>query len=325
MDLKRETHSLGGLEATAASSTASASAEQKPLHYKKLPDILHAPDVSNYMDFRKLLSDFYQYRRDMTKRDLRPYNYAMFSAAANIKSPNYLKMIIEGKRNLSEEMISKFAKAMGFNKEMGEEFQLLVLFNQATDPADRNILLKQLSEFRVSSQLKNGMIDKKTWEKVPNWVTWILFAMLDQDGVTFNTEQLRELLRGKATSDEIESALKTLITSGEVTKDAETGLLKKGTVTEPQDEIPVALVRKIQSQLMYLGLESLFSDGPTEREFGSVTLTLTKSEFEDIRFQLRKLRKQIHKDNSIARMSTKGERVYQLNLQLFPVTDRAEA
>lgn len=89
-------------------------------------------------------------------------------------------------------------------------------------------------------------------------MTWILFAMLDQDGVTFSTEQLRELLRGKATSDEIESALKTLITSGEVTKDAETGLLKKGTVTEPQDEIPVALVRKIQSQLMYLGLESLF-------------------------------------------------------------------
>ena len=56
--------------------------------------------------------------------------WPIFSAAADIKSPNYLKMIIEGKRNLSEDMISKFAKACSLNKSQGDEFKLLVLFNQ---------------------------------------------------------------------------------------------------------------------------------------------------------------------------------------------------
>ncbi|WP_374031465.1 TIGR02147 family protein [Bdellovibrio bacteriovorus] len=87
----------------------------------------------------------------------------------------------------------------------------------------------------------------------------------------------------------------------------------------------MALVRKLQSQLMYLGLESLYQDQPTEREFGTLTLSLTKSEFEEIKFKLRQMRKALHKDNSIARMKDKGERVYQLNIQLFPVTNAVES
>ena len=81
------------------------------------------------------------------------------------------------------------------------------------------------------------------------------------------------------------------------------------------------LQRKLQMQLMYLGLESLYQDSATEREFGSLTLSLSEKEFEEIKFKLRQMRKALHKENAIARMSSKGERVYQLNLQLFPVSN----
>ncbi len=286
-----------------------------------MPEVLSAPVLSEYMDYRKFLGDFYSYKRHLSKKDLRPYNYAMFSAAADIKSPNYLKMIIEGRRNLSEEMILKFARAMGFNKEQSDEFRLMALFDQSTDPAARNFFLKELSDFRVQQQLRNGQIDKKIWQKIPNWITWVLYAMLDQENVDFQPAKLRELLRSKASESEIEEALKNLINSGEVVQDETTGKLRKSrNLIDSPDEVPVALVRKLQSQLMYLGLESLFQDSPQEREFGSLTMSLTRPEFEELRFKLRQMRKQLHKDNSIKRMSNPGERVYQLNLQLFPVT-----
>lgn len=286
---------------------------------------LASPILSDYMNYRQFLADFYQYKRKASKGSLRAYNYAVFSAAANIKSPNYLKMIIEGKRNLSDDMIGKFGKALGFMKEQTEEFRLLVHFTQATDPAERNMYLKKLSEHRVAGKLKSGEIDRKTWEKVPNWVTWIIYAMVDQEGVKFDTSTLKSLLRGKASEDEIESALQTLLSSGELRRDEVTGELRKNrSLIESPEEIPVALVRKLQSQLMYLGLESLYQDQPTDREFGTLTLSLTKSEFEEIKFKLRQMRKALHKDNSIARMKEKGERVYQLNIQLFPVTNAVE-
>ncbi|WII72635.1 TIGR02147 family protein [Bdellovibrio sp. 22V] len=283
------------------------------------------PVLSDYMNYRQFLADFYQYKRKASKGSLRAYNYAVFSAAANIKSPNYLKMIIEGKRNLSDDMIGKFGKALGFMKEQTEEFRLLVNFTQATDPAERNMYLKKLSEHRVAGKLKSGEIDRKTWEKVPNWVAWIIYAMIDQEGVSFDTASLKNLLRGKASEDEIDTALTTLINSGELRRDEVTGELKKNrSLIESPEDIPVALVRKLQSQLMYLGLESLYQDQPTDREFGTLTMSLTKAEFEEIKFKLRQMRKGLHKDNSIARMKGKGERVYQLNIQLFPVTNAVE-
>ena len=284
-----------------------------------------APVLSDYMNYRQFLADFYRFKRQSSKGSLRAYNYAVFSAAANIKSPNYLKMIIEGKRNLSEDMIGKFGKALGFMKDQTEEFRLLVHFTQATDPADRNMYLKKLSEHRVAGKLKSGEIDRKTWEKVPNWVTWIIYAMVDQEGVSYDTAALKTILRGKASEDEIEQALQTLLSSGELRRDEKTGELRKGrSLIESPEDVPVALVRKLQSQLMYLGLESLYQDQPTDREFGTLTMSLTKAEFEEIKFKLRQMRKSLHKDNSIARMKEKGERVYQLNIQLFPVTNAVE-
>jgi uncharacterized protein (TIGR02147 family) len=116
-----------------------------------------------------------------------------------------------------------------------------------------------------------------------------------------------------------------LINIGQIVRDEQTGVLKKGRVlvNNPED-IPIPLIKKLQTQLMYLGLESLYQDEPTEREFGTLTLCLTKQEFEDLRFQLRKMRKQVHKDTTIKRMSKKGDCIYQMNLQLFPVTIASE-
>lgn len=284
-----------------------------------------APNVTEYMDYRKYLADFYAFRREQTKKDLRPYSYQMFSAAANIKSPQYLRLIIDGKRNLSDDMIGKFSKALHLNREHTEELKSLVHYTQATDPSERNRFLKDLMEKRVSQKIKSGEIDSKAFEKIPGWVAWILYSMTDVKGVNFEISQLKQLLGEKATQDEIQEALNKLLESGQLVRDPETQEIKKSRpLMENADNIPVALVRKLQAELLYLGMESLFQDDPTDREFGTVTLSMTEKEFEEIKFKLRQMRKQMTKDNSIARSQSAGERIYQLNIQLFPVTKKLE-
>lgn len=281
------------------------------------------PQVSEYMNYRQYLADWFAARREQTKSDIRPYGYPMFSAAADIKSPNYLKMIIDGRRNLSEDMIGKFGKALGLHKEQTEELRYMVRSSQAADPAERNEALRKLSEMRVERKLKTGEIDRKTWEKVPNWVAWVLYAMVDQEGASFDMASLKALLRGKASENDITEALNGLLASGELTRDEKTGeIVRSRHLIENADDVPVALIRKLQSQLMLLGLESLYQDSATEREFGTLTMSMTKAEFDEVKFKLRQMRKAIHKDNAIARTKEKGERVYQLNIQLFPVTNR---
>jgi uncharacterized protein (TIGR02147 family) len=322
---KMDTEKTNFTEADAAPTSPVTQSPPAPVAHSagtaKMPAIVEAPAVGDYLDFRKFLAAYYNYRREISKNDIRPYNYGVFSAGADIKSPNYLKMIIEGRRNLSPEMIGKFAKALGLNKEQTEEFRILVMYGQASDPAERNMHLKELNEFRVSQKLKSGEIDSKTWAKVP---TWVIFAATEQEGMSANPQTLRKILRDKASVDEIESALNNLLESGELVKDETTGELKRARqLMENSEEISVAMIRKLQSELMYLGLESLYQDSATEREFGSATLSLTKAEFDELRLTLRKIRKDAQKNTSVARANSKGERVYQLNLQLFPVTNPA--
>ena len=152
------------------------------------------PVLASYTEFRKYLRDFYNYKRTMGTNSLRPYSYGTFSAAADIKSPNYLKLIIEGQRNLSPRMMDKFAKALQLNKEESYEFRALVEYGQAKDPLERNQALKHLARLRVRRQLREGEIDSKTWDKVSNWVAWVLYNMVDQEGVEFTPQKIQSSL-----------------------------------------------------------------------------------------------------------------------------------
>lgn len=279
------------------------------------------PRLTAFTDYRQFLREFYEFRRRQTRTSLRPYSYATFAAAADIKSPNYLKLIIDGQRNLSPEMARRFARAMNLSREESDEFVALVDFTQATDPLERNRYLKLLSEMRVRQQLRSGEINVETWEKVPSWVTWVLYALTDQKNVSFDVDELFAIMRGKARIEDIRRSLDKLIASGELARNLETGDVVKGReLMSGVEDVPVELVRKLQAELMYLGLESLFQDGPQDREIGTQTLALTEKEFEQLKFELRQFRKRWTKDVSVARVSEKGDRVFQLNIQLFPVT-----
>lgn len=282
------------------------------------------PVLASYTDFRQYLKDFYDYKRKQTQDSIRPYNYATFAAAADIKSPNYLKLIIEGQRNLSDVMAKKFSKALSLSKEETEEFVALVRYGQSEDPIDRNRNLKALADHRVRQQMKSGEIKEETWAKVPSWVTWVLYALVDQKGAQFNVDQLFQLLKGKVRPEEIRRCLGRLIQSGELTMDLDTGEIRKGReLMAGSESVPPELVRKLQAELIYLGLESLFQEDPQDREVGAMTVALTEEEYGQLKFELRQLRKRWQKDVAVKRHTNKGDRVFQLNVQLFPLTKKS--
>lgn len=283
------------------------------------------PVLGEYTDFRQYLKDVYDYRRVTEGTGLRPYSYSTFSAAADIKSPNYLKLIIEGRRNLSDDMISRFARALRLSKGETEEFRALVHYGQASAPIDRNQYLKELADLRARRAFDAGDISQDSWDKVPGWIGWVLYAMADQANVDFNPQVLQRLFRAKASTEDIRLSMQKLIESGDLTRNEANGEVAKGRdLIEAPQNLPVALIRKLQAELIYLGIESLFRDSPKDREFGAMTVAMTEEEFNQVRFELRQLRKRLQRDILVKRMATKGERVYQLNVQLFPVTEKSD-
>lgn len=281
---------------------------------------LEAPQLAKYSDYRLYLSDFYEFKR----KTMRGFNYAVFAARADIKSPNYLKLVIDGKRNLSPKMALKFAKAMSLDREKSNEFVALVQYNQALTGDERNHYLRSLAEIRVKHQIQDGDISKDVWEKVPSWITWLVYEMMDQQNIVHQPEEIHKWIRRKVKLQDVKLAFEKLQQNEEIVFDQDTASWRKTSdVTKQRDEIPVELVKKLQSELISLGLESLYNDSPKDREFGALTLCLNEEEFEKIKFELRQMRKKYYRDVNVSRKAQKGERVYQFNMQLFPLTDKA--
>ena len=289
-----------------------------------------APTLAEYTDFRQYLKDVYEHRRATESTGLRSYSYSAFSAAADIKSPNYLKLIIEGRRNLSEDMILRFARALRLHKAETDEFRALVRYGQATEPIDRNQYLKELADLRARRAFDKGEINAEAWSKVPSWMGWVIYAMTEQKGVTFDPDELYRLFRAKTSPDDIKQELKRLVDGGHLKVEpaaegaGHADVMKGRDLIDSPQDVPVAMIRRLQAELIYLGIESLFRDSPKEREFGAMTIAMTQAEFEQVRFELRQLRKRVQKDLMVKREAGKGDRVYQLNIQLFPVTEKAE-
>lgn len=285
-----------------------------------------APSLGMYTDFRQYLKDVYSHRRLTESTGVRSYSYSAFSAAADIKSPNYLKLIIEGRRNLSDDMTARFGRALRLQKGELEEFRALVHYGQATEPIERNRFLKELADIRARQAFATGEMSQQAWEKIPSWMGWVLYAMADQEGVSFAPDELYRVMRAKTSPEDVRNELKRLIVNGDLKRlpsdDGNGPIVKGRDIIDAPQELPVEMIRKLQAELIYLGIESLFRDSPKEREFGAMTIAMTPAEFEQVRFELRQVRKRIQKDLKMNREAGKGERVYQMNIQLFPVTDK---
>jgi hypothetical protein len=100
--------------------------------------------VFNYVNYRRFLKDYYQ----QAKAEKKYFSYRYFSRRAGINSPNFLKVVIEGKRNLSSKTIDKFANALGLNRNEAMFFRRLVVFNQAKTASEKQesyIILREIA------------------------------------------------------------------------------------------------------------------------------------------------------------------------------------
>src|ERR1700744_4726572 len=100
-------------------------------------------DVFAYLDFRAFLRDYYAAR----KAAGRGFSYRSFSRKAGLKSPNYLKLVVDGERNLSSDMAQRFGRACNLSGDALRYFTDLVAFGQANTLAERNAIYARLNGY----------------------------------------------------------------------------------------------------------------------------------------------------------------------------------
>lgn len=103
-----------------------------------------APDVVEFRDYRAFLRAFYQ----TNKQERNGFSPRAFSKRAQLRSSNYLKLVMDGDRNLTPQMAPRFARACSLRGQAAAYFCELVAFNQARTLEERERTYAHLSRFK---------------------------------------------------------------------------------------------------------------------------------------------------------------------------------
>lgn len=90
--------------------------------------------LTTYLDFRHFLHDFYRNRNDESDGG---FSYADWASQAGFSSRSFIRLIIQGKRNLTESALVKLVPTLRLHKREELYFCALVRFNQAATQKDR--------------------------------------------------------------------------------------------------------------------------------------------------------------------------------------------
>lgn len=105
--------------------------------------------IDQYTDYRLYLKDLF----NAYKESKPGFSYRSFAKAANLSSPSFLKLVMDGKRNLTDESIDKFIIGLQIPSRDAEIFRTLVKFNQAKSNDEK------IRNYRVLQQLKAGGLE----------------------------------------------------------------------------------------------------------------------------------------------------------------------
>lgn len=268
-------------------------------------------DVFQYLDYRAFLRDYYLDGK--TRR--RGFSYRNFSRRAGLRSPNYLKLVIEGERSLTPTMAARFAKACGLEQESATFFEHLVAFNQAKSVREREDCFARLTGFRRYRNVRKLELNHAEYHS--KWYLPAIRELAARGDFQDDPAWIANTLAPTITAQQAEGALATLVELGLLAPDDEGRLRQSEPLVSTGPELHQVYVAKYHRMMMRRAEASIALFASEERDISSLTLCLGPDGMERIKRRLRSLRRELLE---LSELEDDPVQVVQINFQAFPLS-----
>ena len=272
------------------------------------------PDIADYTDYRCFLKAFYEDAKAKA-----PFTYQRFSDLAGIKSKGYLHNVMKGSRKLDTSCVLGLAKAMKLDKHETEYLECLVGMDNARTLDERNHFHERLRAIRSKGRkawqpqiLRNDQYDYFAKQHYT-----VVRGILGLAPFKEDYALLGRNLRPRLTLSQARDAVHLLLRLGLVRR-TELGVVElvDKTIATPR-EVSSLAVQNYHRQAGELAMKALNDLPSDKRNFASMTLGISSRGYKMVVDEMLQLRRRLLK---MAEADEGADRVYQLNLQLFPVS-----
>lgn len=279
----------------------------------QVEDVADGPhiDVFDYRDYRAFLRAYYTHNRK------RGVSLRGFSLRAGLRSPNYLKLVMDGQRNLGAEMAMRFAEACRLRGRAAEYFCELVAFNQAKTTAERDRCYARLQRFTRYRQVH--VLDAAQDAYHSRWYIPAIRELATRADFRDDPQWIARALLPRISPRQAAAALRTLERLGLLARDDD-GVLRQASslVSTPAGPLGHHVV-KFHRAMLERAAEALDAVPRDEREVASLTLCMSESRMQELKAELEHFREDLlHRYGADA----DAERVVHVGLQMIPLSSK---
>ena len=277
------------------------------------------PSIYGYTNYRDYLSAFY----DVRKKSRRGYSYRQFSQQAGFTSPNYLKLVIDGQRNLSSQSVEQFIDALGLSTPMAAYFRCLVSLNQADDTEEKAELFQKL--MRLTPATRRYELESDAMEYLQHWIYPVLREMVLNGEFRDDPHWIERRLNGRSDIRQITHALNFLRTRGFIFKDESGKYQAKDDIVISSDEVRSLAIRTYHRRALEQAITMLEDLPMNQREFGALIFQLPEGSVPELKQKLKEFRKELHAWALEEAKKESQSIVMQCNFQMFPQSKKVSS
>lgn len=268
-------------------------------------------NLFEYLNYRDFLKDAYEERHAGDWR----FSHRYIAEKADFDASMFNK-ILQGKRNLTPRLVSVFADIFCSDDREKKYFADMVSFNQAKNHSESRQFLEKLV---ATKECKVEKVAKDQFEYFDNWYHAVIRELVTFYPYVGDDAALGLMVRPPITASQVKSSIALLERLNMIKKNEQTGFYEQtqGLISSGTESYSTAVNSYIQQNLN-VAQTAIDRFGREERNLSTLAFGCDENTYSELVEMVRRFRREV-----LAKVGQcqKPNRVFQLGMQLFPLSD----
>jgi uncharacterized protein (TIGR02147 family) len=263
-----------------------------------------------YADYRLFLKDFYEWAHSKDRN----FSHRLIASKVGSASSGWFSDILKSRQNLTGSQIIKLAALLKLSEKQADYFESLVHFSQSTSLDEKNRYYRKLIALRGPDAKVVGLDRFQYYSKWYYSAIRELLFFFDFQG---DHSALARKLNPPIRAAEAAEAIKLLESLDFIRKDAQGRFRPLESTLRKDGSFKSLFAVNFLKANMELGIAALEKFPKEERHISAMTLSYSKPFLAKAVAEIEALRNRLL---ALMEEDSNPEKVYQMNLQLFPLT-----
>jgi uncharacterized protein (TIGR02147 family) len=270
------------------------------------------PSVFDFVDARSFVISRISY----LQQSQLGFSLRKFSKEIGMSGSGHIHNVMSGRILLSEKVAQKLSQGFALSKVEAKAFFNLVLLDSLPVGSVKDDLKQKILDERL--QRKKTKLKEEQYAYFTHWFYPVIREMVGLADFKMDPQWIASRLAGQVTALEVAQALKTLFSLGLIRSEG-SAVVQSEPVVETEDVTDVsALIPQFHRTMMNKAQEAQDLVAASLREITGMTITLGDEDLDQLKQEVIEFRRSVFKKYGQAKPT--HNRVYQINLQMFPLT-----